>query len=208
MKNMELCRFCNIIKGEYQYCEIDRPFASNDKYIAVASIGALIRGWSLIIPKEHQLSLRNVYDENDFLKFTGTVISLLMNQYGPLIAFEHGSNKEGSITACGTDHAHLHLVPFNESLVEQIQTSGLKWIQRHISEIKYEVGEREYLFYTELKSEKSWHDPVGYLHILKSPISQFFRHLIASRLGNDDMYDYKRFPYLENAKQTRIVLAG
>lgn len=111
MEPFNNCRFCNIVVGKYQYAEIDQPFASNDGFVAIASIGALIEGWSLIIPKEHQHSMRNVYDKLQFKDFVETVIPLLVQQYGPLIAFEHGSNKEGSITACGTDHAHLHLVP-------------------------------------------------------------------------------------------------
>lgn len=197
------CRFCNIVVGKYQYAEIDQPFASNDAFIAIASIGALIEGWSLIIPKEHQLSMRNVYDKPKFTDFVGTVIPLLVKQYGSLIAFEHGSNKEGSITACGTDHAHLHLVPYCKSLFSDLQSSGLRWIQCQASEIAPRVGNSEYLFYSKLGVKKAWNDPVGYLHVLKRPISQFFRQLIAARTGHAETSDYRRFPYLDAARQTR-----
>lgn len=201
------CRFCNIVDGKYQYAEIDQPFVSNDAFVAMASIGALIEGWSLIIPKEHQLSMKNVYDKHDFAGFMETVIPLLVQQYGSLISFEHGSNKEGSITACGTDHAHLHLVPYYGSLFSGLQSSGLQWVKCHVSEIASRVEKNEYLFYSELGTEKTWHDPVGYLHILDRPISQFFRHLIAARTGHTETSDYRQFPYLDAARKTRRTLA-
>lgn len=203
MEPLNNCRFCNIVIGKYQYAEIDPPFASNDAFVAIASIGALIEGWSLIIPKDHQLSMRNVYDKLQFKDFVETVIPLLVQQYGSLIAFEHGSNKEGSITACGTDHAHLHLVPYCESLFSDLQSSGLRWVQCRVSEIASRVGSSEYLFYSKLGVKKVWNDPVGYLHVLEHPISQFFRQLIAARTGHAETSDYRRFPYLDAARQTR-----
>ena len=154
MEPFNNCRFCNIVDGKYQYTEIDQPFVSNDAFIAMASIGALIEGWSLIIPREHQLSMKNIYDKHEFADFLGTVIPLLVQQYGSLISFEHGSNKEGSITACGTDHAHLHLVPYYGSLFSDLQSSGLRWIQCRVSEVASRVGKNEYLFYSELGIKK------------------------------------------------------
>lgn len=208
MESFGTCRFCNIVAGKYQFVDIDQPFASNEKFVAVASIGALIEGWSLIIPKEHQLSMRNVYAKVEFVDFVKSIIPNLVLKYGPLIAFEHGSNKEGSITSCGTDHAHLHLVPFDGSLFPDLQSSGLKWAQCQASEIPLTVGNNEYLFYSELGSENVWQNPLGYLHVLEHPISQFFRHLIAARNGLSKAYDYRQYPYLDTARETRRVLVA
>ena len=207
MKRLSVCRFCGIVDGNYQYDGIDQPFSSNDEFIAIASIGALIEGWSLIVPKEHQLSMRSVYKKGEFVNFIEKVIPMLNMCYGPLIAFEHGSNKEGSITACGTDHAHLHLVPFANSLLPELRDSNLHWVQCHASEIHDRVRNMEYLFYSELGSENVWNDPLGYLHILERPISQYFRHLIAAKLNRVDVSDYRRFPHLETARQTHRALA-
>ena len=207
MKLPKICRFCDIVDGQYQYAEIDEPFASNDEFVAVASIGALVEGWTLIIPKAHQLSMRNVYERPLFADIVGSVFPPLTHQYGPIIAFEHGANKEGSMTGCGTDHAHLHLVPLGESLLPDLQISGLQWVQCNASEIAYRSGKNEYLFYTELNRKEGWQDSVGYLHVLESPLSQFFRHLIAKRRGWLESTDYRRFPFLNTAMQTRSVLA-
>jgi ATP adenylyltransferase len=206
MEPSKNCRFCDIVAGKYKYAGIDEPFASNDEFIALASIGAIVEGWSLIIPKAHQLSMRNVYWNSVLSDFLGSVLPPLIYQYGPLIAFEHGANKEGSTTACGTDHAHLHLVPIDESLLPDLNGSGLKWVQCHTTEIAFRSGHNEYLFYTELSNNAVWQDPVGYLHILDQPISQFFRRLLAKRKGGTEEFDYNRFPYLDNARQTRMLL--
>jgi diadenosine tetraphosphate (Ap4A) HIT family hydrolase len=206
MNTIRDCRFCDIIEGEYLYNGIDQPFISNDSFIAVASIGALIEGWTLVIPKDHQLSMRGCYNKTDFVDFVRTIMPLLHRRYGTLVAFEHGSNKEGSITACGTDHAHLHFVPMRESLIPDLQNSNLKWVQCPTSEIASRTRQDEYLFYCDFEFNNHWKDPIGYLHILEHPISQYFRHLIANRIGNNDKFDYKKFPYIENAKQTRRTL--
>ena len=208
MESSANCRFCDIVDGKYRYREIDEPFAGNNEFIAVASIGALVEGWSLIIPKVHQFSMRNIYRNPTFANFAGPVISSLTFQYGSLIAFEHGANKEGSITACGTDHAHLHLVPLGESLHAELKSSGLLWTKCYASEITLRAGGSEYLFYCELDDYEVWHDPMGYLHILEHPISQFFRHQIASRIGKNETADYRRFPYLDTARQTRTALVN
>ena len=72
------CRFCDIILDKYFYGEIDKPFASNDEFIALASIGAIIEGWALIIPKKHQISMRNIYQKSTFSVFVRSIIPTLL----------------------------------------------------------------------------------------------------------------------------------
>ena len=208
MKSSEICRFCDIVLGKYRFNGIDEPFASNDDFVAVASVGALVEGWSLIIPKSHELSMKNYYGDPALAKFLGSVLPYLVHHYGRLIAFEHGANQEGSITACGTAHAHFHLVPFGQSLLPEFRDSGMEWIKCHASEIAFRSREHEYLFYSELDDRRVWQDPVGYLHVLKRPTSQYFRRLIAKHSGKAEAFDYKRFLHLDVARQTRTVLVS
>jgi len=208
MENSGICRFCDIVSGEYQYNEIDEPFASNEEFFAIASIGPIVEGWTLIVPKSHRLSMRDIYDSPMLNDFLGSVLPQLIRRYGSLIAFEHGANKEESLTACGTAHAHLHLVPFGESLLPDLQNSDMRWIVCHASEISSKSDNNEYLFYSELGTKKVWQDPIGYLHVLKNPVSQFFRHVIAKRNGRIEVSDYKRFPLFDTARHTRNVLAS
>lgn len=201
------CRFCAISRGDYSYNEVDVPFSSNDDFMALASIGALVEGWSLVIPKRHEMSMRSYYASQSFTYFANDVISKLTKCYGRIIAFEHGANQEGSITACGTDHAHLHLVPFTESLVDILKGTPLNWQRCYASEICSLAGQNEYLFYADIINEK-WDEQQGYLHILEFPISQFFRKIIADRKGKTEVSDYKSFPHVDVAMKTRRVLAA
>jgi len=207
MKHAGNCRFCDINFGEYKFHGVDEPFAENRDYFAVASIGAFIEGWTLIVPKKHQLSMRNCFDDQNMVTLVSDVSERLMRQYGSVVTFEHGSNAEGSATACGTDHAHLHLVPLKESLVSDLNNSGMDWLRCSTSEIVSIAGDKEYLFYADLKLNSSWVNPEGYLHVLERPISQYFRQLLAKRFDCSAQSDYKLFPFLQNSIQTRSALA-
>ena len=208
MERNESCRFCGIVSGQYNYTEIDQPFLTAASYIAVASIGALVEGWTLILPLKHQLSLQQVYEDADFQDFTCRTISLLKQQYGPIIAFEHGANQEGSITSCGTNHAHLHLVPFKASLAPKLQSTGLQWMQCRLSDVLEAVGDNEYLFYMDMESNSHITDQTGYLHILSSPTSQFFRKILAEHLGCPETSNYREFPHLDASTRTSQRLAA
>jgi len=207
MKSYTNCRFCDIINGRYRYIGIDEPIAENEDFVVIASIGTIVAGWTLVVPKDHQCSMKLLYQKTTLKNIANQVIPNLINAYGPLIAFEHGANKNGSPTGCGIDHAHLHFVPLKKSLIPELNASSFNWIKSSSSKISSRVSGKEYLFYTELSNETKWLDPVGYLHILEHPVSQFFRLLIGKQIGKAELTDYRAFPHLEIAKQTRNTLS-
>jgi len=200
-----MCRFCNIMNKNYKYKRVDEPFYENEDFFAIASIGSMVEGWTLIIPKEHSLSMRNFYTEPEFKNITEKIIPPMQKKYGKLIAFEHGSNTEGSMTACGTDHAHLHIVPFQHSLVSGLLNSNLKWERCFPSEIMEKTQDKEYLFYLDINNKMN--ETKGYLHILEYPISQYFRKMIAKKIGKLHEADYKIFPFMESAETTKTTLS-
>ena len=208
METTKKCCFCAVDNGKFKYPDIDVPFASDSNFFAVASIGALVEGWSLIIPKDHCVSLKQIYADLKLKDFINKLLPKLTNQYGKLIVFEHGANVEGSLTGCGTNHAHLHLVPLAVTLLPEMEKSGLLWESCRPSQIASKAGANEYLFYADLGSAVSWCDPVGHLHLLQTSQSQFFRKLIAQKLGIPGCFDYKAYPQLATAAKTRKVLAS
>jgi len=203
MKNNCGCKFCDIVSGRYIYPDIDKPLLDNNRFISIASIGAIVEGWTLIIAKDHVLSMKDLYVKKEFSEIINKLLPVLIDEYGPVIMFEHGSNKEGSLTACGTNHAHIHLVPFNSSLISELFESNFKWTSGNALSISGVVGDNEYLFYNEIGNNQSWNQSIGYIHILSNPISQYFRKIIAKKIEFETNYDYKRFPFLENAKKGR-----
>ena len=51
MNCSDKCRFCSILKGEKTFDTIDSPIIENDNYYLLSSVGAMVEGWSLVIPK-------------------------------------------------------------------------------------------------------------------------------------------------------------
>ncbi|MDK2956243.1 MAG: hypothetical protein PWQ57_1739 [Desulfovibrionales bacterium] len=200
------CRFCAIANGNYKYLSVDRPVYSNSRFYAIASIGALLEGWSLVVPKYHFLSMKSCYQDRLFIDAVNVMLSRLSQQFGkPVIAFEHGANHNESSTACGTAHAHLHLVPFHGSLEQRIKDNR-DWTECSFNEIFKEAGSYEYLYYNDISKCNEWTKQKGLLHILKSPTSQFFRKILAEACGKIDFADYKIYPFLDVASKTRKAL--
>lgn len=197
---MDNCRFCGIASGfDNEQKPEDTKIAESEKYFAISSVGALVEGWTLIVPKKHCCSMKAVYSSREFAEFTNKLVKAIAACYGPVIAFEHGPNREGSDTSCGTDHAHVHLVPYR-ALISKLCSMDLEWKTCCATQVDTIVGGNEYLFYCE-PGEK-WDDPVGLVHILKEPISQFFRRVIAEDQGNTEKYNYKTNPDISFTLQT------
>lgn len=200
----KICRFCEISKNNNDLLE-NKPIYQNENYFSIVSVGALVEGWVLIVPKKHACSMKDNYSLESFKDFTNIILNTLQKKYGPIIAFEHGPNRMDSKTSCGTNHAHLHLVPFS-SLYNDLIISGLNWEKCSTTNIANRVGDKEYLFYCDL-TNKLWDNPDGWLHILDEPISQYFRRVIANRLGCIEQYDYKTNPNIEIVHKTQLELS-
>ena len=189
---MDNCRFCGIANGNENVQKLENAkIAESEKYFAISSVGALVEGWTLVVPKQHCCSMKDLYSEEEFAAFANQLVRVLTACYGPVVAFEHGPNREGSDTSCGTDHAHIHIVPYH-SLAAKLDNMDMEWITCNASQIGELVGGNEYLFYCE-PGEK-WDDPAGRVHVLKESISQFFRRVVAEDLGVLDRFNYKTNP--------------
>lgn len=201
----EPCRFCGIEKGQGTYGAADVPLLSDGQYFSITSIGALVEGWSLIIPRQHCLSMAAHYGNERLAAFLARMLTRVESVYGKAVMFEHGATHANSATSCGTSHAHIHLVPLSFSLLDAVgKVPGLKWEKSRSSEIKTRIGTSEYLFFTENPRVS---DPVGHLHMLGSPQSQFFRKIIARELGQEHRSDYKTNAMLDTAELTHRRLA-
>lgn len=207
--NMELlceskCRACQIINGEYRYGKVDMPIVENEQYLAITSIGAFLEGWILIFTKQHTFSMKNSYVDNKFVDCANKIILKLKKVYKKkCIVFEHGANREGSIVACGTNHAHLHILPYNNSLLDEMK-KDYYWIECYASDIRDIVEENEYWFYAE--NVECVENMKGHLHIIKEPESQYFRKILAKIEGENCEYNYKKHLYIENAERTYELL--
>lgn len=207
MQNCKKCRFCSINTGKYLHGTVDTPIISNEDFFVIPSIGAIIEGWTLVIPRNHTYSMRNYYTNKNLCDITNKTITALQKNYGQIIAFEHGADGDNSPTSCGTDHAHIHLVPFNGSFSDAIGEEKFTWIPCRLDEIPHITQRYEYLFYTEINPSMDWNKQTGKIHILEAPTSQYFRRIIAKHHGLEEQYDYKSHPFIENATNTSLQMA-
>ncbi len=198
---MDGCRLCAISEGRYAF-DCDAPVISEHGYFGLASIGGFIPGWSLVSPSDHRHNLSAAYGSPELHRLTSAVVDAVTAEFGESAIFEHGSIRDGSATACGTSHAHLHVVPFSAGLADLAATSGdssLVWAPTRLVDVARASEGHEYLF---VANRYTGIETAGYLARLAEPRSQFFRRLLASHLKVPHLADYRVSPLEELSAAT------
>src|SRR5581483_7342303 len=118
------CTFCAELKMGSDCALWNQPLAETENFVVVPSLGSLVQGWVLIVPKNHSLSLGAMHigfrKEIDTLE--KRIKESLHAQYRkPVVSFEHGPSAVKHGTGCGIDHAHLHLVPTDCDVLRHAQ---------------------------------------------------------------------------------------
>jgi diadenosine tetraphosphate (Ap4A) HIT family hydrolase len=162
----------------------------------VASLGAFVPGYILIVPAAHAFNTRSLGSKTreDLAQFTNSVLTALEAQVGEVTVFEHGSCFDGHTrrSAC-TEHAHFHLVPGQFNLDPDLPTSEVHNSLRDF----LAVGPGDGSPYLMLRN------PGQPVRVYPDPgISQYVRRLIAAALGEPDDWDYAVFPHMDNVKAT------
>jgi diadenosine tetraphosphate (Ap4A) HIT family hydrolase len=194
------CRFCGIGAGRAHF-EHDRVLMESDEYYAIASIGGFIEGWTLVCAKRHVLNLAADYRQRAFREFVGDVAEVVSSAYGPVAVFEHGVRRHGSLTGCGTDHAHLHLVPFRGSFSQCVLATGREeaWFRAGAQEAEQRTEANEYLLMADSVEAL---EAAAYVSIVDRPESQYFRKVLAAHTGIPAQFDYRAFPFVDTVART------
>lgn len=194
------CSFCDIARGKSSHW-IDRPLYETENFVAVPSLGSIVPGWTMIVPKKHVLNCSRMYGGAEFSHIAREVKGKIGQPGKTINIFEHGANSEGSSTGCGVDHAHVHFVPLTGDLTTEIKMldGEMKWTTTSVNSVDSFVGNNEYLLYS-----ADTFSTLGRAIVAKldSPTSQFFRRAVALKLGVPDKYDYRRFGFDRNIKST------
>lgn len=172
---------------------VDRAWLRSEDVQAFVSVGAMVHGWSLIVPRTHVLNLSDCYRSARFWDFVAEAHQVVSQTYGDATIFEHGCQDENSVTSCSTVHAHLHVVPLPFDLIRAAKAfaPGLGWKPCEAADVKDLVGDREYLF---VSNTFCGYGTGGWIALLDRGESQFFRRVIASKLDRPHEFDYRRFP--------------
>ena len=203
------CRFCGIVKKQRnEYGVVDSPFLVNEKFFSLVSIGAFICGWTLLICKEHIYNLHDFYCKKEFYDYLYKHIKLLRQKLHwdkKVLVFEHGANRCNSLVACDTSHAHLHIIPWDGSILNEIMSEH-EWKCVKWRDVSVQIQDQEYWLYCE--NPEAGDEADTYIHIVDQPESQYFRRVLAEKIGLEGEYTYKTDLRLNQSIETRNMLEG
>jgi ATP adenylyltransferase len=180
--------------------DFDQPLFQSQHFLCVPSLGSMVPGWVLITPRRQVLNMSQLADveRHDLASFFPMVRRAIENQFGEISAFEHGAWNFGSLTGCGVDQAHLHIVPISFATLAGA-VSDLQWEQAEVA-LPCDIGvaQIEYLWMAGSKSAWISYPP--------EPTSQFFRRALSTLLNRSWQWDYRLHPFHDNIAATRRKL--
>lgn len=186
----------------YAACELwDVEVSGSGSFAVVPSLGSLVAGWVLIVPRRPMVSLREVTNAErlELINLHESLLHQLAPDGQNIYAFEHGSGHHGSVMGCGVDQAHLHLVPLPFDLVQLAASQPspeVAW--RLVDDIPLtnlpDTGEYIAVWRVGIGT--------GAIGTVRHPVSQWMRRLIARELGVEENWDYRTNPQTENIRKT------
>jgi len=196
---MSTCKLCSDL--ESRTLPWNQPLFESPNFVALPSLGALVEGWLLLIPKRHFISFgaipSSMHPEiNEFKRYLCT---MLRQHYGTVAVFEHGPSMVNRTVGCGVDHAHLHLVPLQFDLATEVfpfLPDSITWSGAGIEGCQDAYIRSEDYLYLEQpigSGRLATHDEFG---------SQLFRKAIATRLGVHDQYNWHEHTQLATVMAT------
>src|SRR5260370_34630175 len=116
----QVCEFCNELSGgsensfarHYRSLLQERTILSTTNFCVVPSLGQIVEGYLLIVPRLHVRTFSIMPAEllAELSRLTDTVAEIMSHNYAPPLIFEHGT-LNAQAGGCGIDHSHFHLSP-------------------------------------------------------------------------------------------------
>lgn len=182
----------------------DRILWETERFLALPSLGSLVPGWILLVPKRQMVNFSHLtLDEiAELKKLLPEVVSAVSLFSSNTYVFEHGG-LVGSPLSCGVDQAHLHIVPLAFDLCTQVVKSNeVNWVeQENPFALFAKQMPEEYLFVSDLVGRSFSGRP-------RFISSQWFRKQIAAGIGKGDQWDYRDYPHFQNMDLTYEMLGN
>ncbi len=190
------------IKGPNSLCDIDMQV---DVGVAVVpTLGAMVPGWLLAVPRTSVSCAAHLSSKSQMklINVVKKTAGLIENFGQEAVYFEHGASTTGSLTGCGVDQAHIHVVPLGADFLRFcVDNTELNWQEVDPNEPWLSIdGLRDYYVISNFQK--------AYLTYPVNKKSQFIRQLVATYIGRPNEWDYKQYPHLENVSETVLKIQG
>ncbi len=182
--------------------DCDRTLIESENFKVIPSLGSIIPGWLLVVPKEFKLNFSELSVE-EVIELESLVSNVKEHFYHLFdtrgVVFEHGPRVLNTKVGCSVDYAHLHVVPIELSLelIFEYGDHRLDWVQiSGLSQLnEMSIKDSGYLYFRDTEN----------FHYVSSDgdiPSQFFRRIIANQMAVPEKFNWKEFPFLENVSKT------
>jgi diadenosine tetraphosphate (Ap4A) HIT family hydrolase len=198
---MNSCRLCSDLLLHGPVKAWNEPLFESPNFVVLPSLGALVEGWLLLVPKKHFICMGALPDSiaAEMQEMKHILCSDLQQYYGQVCAFEHGPSRPNLSLGCGVDHAHLHVVPVKFDLASAVipfLPKDVLWSKAGLKECRVAFARGEDYLYLE--------QPIGAgrIAIHKGFESQLFRRAIATRIGTPNQFNWREYPQFPNVAAT------
>jgi len=195
------CGFCGHLLGAAGDGDAWRVLFEDDSFVAVPSVGSLVPGWLLVVPRDHCVNLASMAPERlvQMWEFVDTFFERWVTEFGRVVLFEHGPATEGRPAGCGVDHAHLHIVPcggIDLVAAARRRLIGFSWapVMSLSALAPAMVDGMDYLY---LRDDTEEIAAVG-----PDVPSQALRQVFAAELGSPSTFNWREHPNLEVVRAT------
>jgi len=168
-----------------------------DDFVLFPTLGCFVPGYSLLVPRMHVLS----FAESVHRDRAGTVSAfeqakrLIQDAFGPVIVAEHGAATCSTGASC-VDHAHLHLIPFDQpsKVVNRYIAAGGEPDYKGLIEDIDRFNGKPYVLLSIGSEAMVW--------LRGSFPSQFCRRVLADLHNCGPFYDWRAHPFTHNMLHT------
>lgn len=199
------CSYCSEFSGDmsgshylknlFSQVGSARLCLDSDNFYIYPSVGSLIVGHLLVVPKRHYtaLSYSNALELEELYELLLDLKLVQQSLFGldaDMFIFEHGVlDKEKSMMSC-VDHAHLHVLP---ALVDVHSLGFSDFSQVDIREICGEdISHPDYIFFGSLE--------YSFVSLDRDKHPQYLRKILHEKLRLPGHWNWRSDPKVENIK--------
>lgn len=177
-----------------------RILAQTEHFVVIPTLGSFVEGYVMVLSREHfdcvgKIPPEQLPELKALLEAMKKQVKLCYNT--DTVCFEHGSVSCTNRFGGCINHAHIHIVPCCNSLVDEIGQYELQTQQIGSIEDLQEYGQRcePYLYFQDT-------DDREYLITGDNVVSQFFRKLLAQQHDVAEKWDWRSDLCMDNLQKT------